>query len=131
MDHKIILPLYVIIPRKKKDDKKIIINLNNYPHWHFMTYNAVKKLFKEAVMDQIINLRLDGKIELEYTLFKGSERISDKMNVLAVQDKFFCDALTELGCIKDDNDSVIIKQTFNETKIDKNNPRVEVVIKQI
>lgn len=128
-NYKVILPLAVFIPRKTKEAKKIIINLNNYPHWHYITYNEAKKLFKQAVESQLKDVKFWSPIEISYTLFKGSNRTSDKMNVLAVQDKFFCDALTECGCIKDDNDNVIIKQTFEPTRTDLKNPRVEAVIK--
>lgn len=125
---KIILPLFITIPRKTKADKKAIINLNNYPHWHFITYNQIKKIYKEVLAEQLSNLKLEGKIKITYTLFKGSNRKSDKMNVNAVQDKFFCDALTEYGCIEDDNDDIITEQSFKPTQIDIKNPRVEAII---
>lgn len=125
---KIDLPLTVTLPRKTKADKKVIINLNNYPHWHYMTYNQVKKIFKEILEPTLNGLKIEGKMAIEYTLFKGSNRRSDKMNVCAVQDKFFCDALTECGCIADDNDEIIVGQMFGKTQIDIQNPRVEAKI---
>lgn len=125
---KIILPLVVFLPKKTKADKKIIINLNNYPYWHFMTYNEAKKVYKELLAGQLEGLTLPGKIKIEYTLFKKNKVKSDKMNVCAVQDKFFCDALVEYGCIADDDDETIISQKFNETKVDKLLPRVEAEI---
>lgn len=126
---KLTLPLFVLIPRKTKADKKAIINLNNYPHWHFITYNSIKKIFKELLKDQLDGRKFKGQVELTYILFKGSNRRADKMNVLAVQDKFFCDALTEYKCIEDDNDTVITEQHFKKTQTDIKNPRVEVIIK--
>jgi len=126
---KIKLPLYVILPRKTKEDKKAIINLNNYPHWHYITYNQIKKIYKALLEDQLAGLKLKGKIKISYTLFKGSNRKSDRANVLAVQDKFFCDALTEYGVIEDDNDDIIDSQHFSPTQIDKEDPRVEATIK--
>ena len=125
---KIDLPLTVTLPRKTKADKKVIINLNNYPHWHYMTYNQVKKIFKEILEPTLNGLKIEGKMTIQYTLFKGSNRRSDKMNVGAVQDKFFCDALTECGCIEDDNDDVIESQAFRKTQTDIKNPRVEALI---
>lgn len=126
---KITLPLLVTIPRKTKADKKAIINLNNYPHWHFITYNTIKKIYKEVLRQQLEGIKFKGQIEITYTLFKGSNRKSDKMNVGAVQDKFFCDALTECGCIEDDNDDIILEQHFKRTQTDVKNPRVEAIIK--
>jgi Holliday junction resolvase RusA-like endonuclease len=122
------LPLVIIIPRKTKADKRAIINLNNYPHWHHFTYNEIKKLYKEELEEQLKDLKLEGRIKIEYSLFKKSKRPSDRMNVGAVQDKFFCDALTEHGCIEDDNDEIILGQSFGQTKIDKDNPRVEAKV---
>jgi hypothetical protein len=125
---KIILPLTVVLERKTKADKKMIINLNNYPHWHFITYNEIKKSFKDKLSDSLDGLKLSGPIEISYKLFKGSKRKSDRANVLAVQDKFFCDALAFYGCIDDDNDDVIVRQIFESTEIDLINPRVEAII---
>ena len=122
------LPLFIILPRKRVADKKAIINLNNYPHWHHFTYNEIKKIYKEELIDQLYKLKLAGRIKIEYNLFKKNKVKSDRMNVLAVQDKFFCDALTEYGCIEDDNDEIILGQNFGKTYIDKDDPRVEATI---
>ena len=51
---KIIAPLYVMLPRKTKGDKKMIINLNGYRNWHYIISNDVKKQYKEEVKEQII-----------------------------------------------------------------------------
>ena len=125
---KIKLPLFVILPRKTKADKKAIINLNNYPNWHYITYNQIKQVYKKELSDQLEGLKLKGKIDLTYIYFKGNNRSADKANVLAVQDKFFCDALTHYGCIEDDNDNVIGDIKFTDGGIDKADPRVEVII---
>lgn len=127
-EKKITLPLTVMLPRKTKADKKAIINLNNYPHWHYITYNQIKKAYKEILEDQLKGLKLKGQVVLFYKLFKGSNRRSDRANVLSVHDKFFCDALTEYECIPDDNDDIIISQHFVQTEVDIKNPRVEVKI---
>ena len=39
------------------------------------------------------------------------------------------DALSELGCIEDDNDEVVKKEIILPTEIDRKNPRIEVYIK--
>jgi len=124
----IILPLFIMLPRKTKADKKAIINLNNYPNWHYMTYNEIKKNYQIALYPQLTGLKLGGEISIKYKLFKGTRRKSDKMNVLAVQDKFLCDALTRYECIEDDNDEIVKRQIFEPTAIDTENPRVEAII---
>lgn len=124
----ITLPLSVTIPRKTKADKKYIINLNNYPHWHFITYRNIKKIYCEMLEDKLKGIKYNEKIDLTYIYYKGSNRSCDKANVLAVQDKFFCDALVHHGCIEDDNDKFIGDITFKDGGIDKENPRIEVFI---
>jgi Holliday junction resolvase RusA-like endonuclease len=51
-----------------------------------------------------------------------------KSRRLIAKEKFFLDALVELGCIEDDNDNFIKETKYNGDKIDKQNPRVEVRI---
>ena len=45
-----------------------------------------------------------------------------------VTSKYLLDALTNLGCWEDDNDDFIKTETILPTKIDKENPRVEIII---
>lgn len=128
---KVEIPLFVTIPRKTKADKKLILNLNNYPRWHYRTYNTAKEIFCSEMAKFLEGKKLQPPIELHYKLFKGSSRRSDRMNVGAVIDKFFCDALTHYGCIEDDNDDIIIRHTFENGEIDKDNPRIEVTCRSI
>jgi len=55
----------------------------------------------------------------------------DISNVLSIHDKFFCDALVELGKLPDDNYKYIpeVKYVFRE--VDKLNPRVDIYIDPI
>lgn len=122
------IPLFVVLPRKTKEDRKIILNLNNYPNWHHFTYNQVKEEFCKSQKSNLSGLILKTPIILHYTLFKASNRKSDRMNVLSVIDKFFCDALVHYGCISDDSDEYIQSHHFNSDGIDKLNPRVEIEI---
>lgn len=124
----IVAPLYVMLLRKTKDDKKMIINLNGYRNWHYIISNEVKKKYKEAVKQQLHGLKYTEPIELRFKLFKGTRRLSDRANVLSIHEKFFCDALTECGCIEDDNDEFIKKTEYISGGIDRDNPRVEITI---
>lgn len=125
---KFILPLYVLLPRKTKPARKAIVNLNNYRNWHYITSNEIKTKYTEALKDQLTGLKFNGNLKLEFVLFKASNRTSDRSNVLSIQEKFFCDALVHYGCIPDDNDTVIAETKYRSGGLDKENPRVEVLL---
>ena len=122
------LPLAVFLPRKTMPEKKYTINLNYYRNWKFFVSNQIKEVYKECLEDTLKNLRFKGKITLIFTLYWGSKRRVDRSNVLSIQEKFFCDALTFYGCIADDNDNYIEETRYRTGDIDKENPRVEVEI---
>ena len=124
---KIIAPLYVMLPRKTKEDKKLIINLNNYRNWHYIISNEAKKKYKEELHDQLCDLKLKTPINLEFRYFKGSERKCDRANVYSIHEKFFCDALVEYGCIPDDSDEYLEDINHRQTKIDKNIVKIKGV----
>jgi len=126
----IISPLFVRLTKTDKG-KKYHLNLNQYRNWYYTTSNNIKKKYKELITDQIKDFKFEGKISLTYTLFRGTKRKGDKMNVLCIHDKFFCDALVELGCIEDDNDEYIVEHVFKLGGYDKNNGRVEIIIEEV
>lgn len=80
---------------------------------------------------QILALPVLSRITITYTVFPKTKRLCDVSNVCTVHDKFFCDALVELGRLPDDNYTFIpgIKYLFGE--VDKVNPRVEIMIKEL
>lgn len=127
---KIILPLYIDLPRKTKKDKRVYVNLNIYRNLHHVINNQVKKLYKEQVTPQLRGLRFD-RVKLHFKLFKKTKLKSDKANFLSVQEKYVCDAMVALGVIEDDNDEYIIEQHYYPTERDKENPRVEMIIEPI
>lgn len=119
------MPLYIITGVKKK--KKNYINLNQYRNWHFQLSNKLKIAYKDIAYPQIKDLSFQ-KISLSFILYKGSNRKLDRSNVLSIHEKFFCDALVESGCMPDDNDDYIVSTQYSTGGIDKNNPRVDIVI---
>ena len=124
---KLILPLYIEIPRKTMPPKKHMINLNNMKIKNYMVYNNLKKAYKEQIACQLEGLRFD-KINVDIYPFWGDKRRRDKDNVVAMSKKFFFDALTELGCIEDDNDDYIKHEHTHPSVYDKGNGRLEVII---
>jgi len=131
MVHKVISPLHVTIPRKTKKDRRIALNMNVYRNLHHSVNGQAKKLYLELLREQLEGLHIQTPVEITYKVFKPTKRILDKMNVVSVVSKFLLDAITELGCWEDDNDNFVKTETILPTEIDRSNPRVEVLIKEI
>lgn len=68
-------------------------------------------------------------ITLEYVHYHGKGIVPDTNNVLSVQDKFFLDTLVNNGVLDDDGPKYIKHTMFKYGGIDKNNPRVDVIIR--
>lgn len=105
------------------------LNLNNYRNWHYQVNNKLKSTFKELMHSQLKDIEPIKEIpSITYTVFFGSRRRADVMNVGAVIDKFLCDALQEYNIIPDDDKEFLHTFIFKYGGIDKGNPRVEVTI---
>tara|TARA_R110002124_G_scaffold78713_1_gene210022 strand:- start:2911 stop:3306 length:396 start_codon:yes stop_codon:yes gene_type:complete len=131
MIHTIISPLFVMLPRKTKESKRVSLNMNTYRNLHHRTSNDAKKAYTRLISEQLINLDIQTPVEITYKVYKGSNRRLDKMNVISVVSKFLLDAITEYGCWEDDNDIYVKTETILPTELDRVNPRVEVIIKEI
>jgi len=119
-------PLYV--RKGVKKPKNIYFNLNNYRNWNHFLSNDLKKQYKNLLKEQLENKKYDKPIKLTFILYKGSNRKIDRANPLCIHEKFFCDALQEYGCIPDDNDEYITQTLYLTGGVDKDNPRVEILI---
>lgn len=124
-------PLFVDLPRKTTKDKRVYINMNSYRNLHFLVNNQVKKMYLEAVREQLEGLTIQTPVEITYKVYKKTSRRLDKMNVVAITSKYLLDAITELGCWEDDNDDHVKTETILPTELDRANSRVEVTIKTI
>jgi len=124
-------PLYVDLPRKTKKDKRVYINMNSYRNLHFLVNNQVKKMYLEAVREQLEGLIIQTPVEITYKVYKKTSRRLDKLNVISVTGKYLLDAITELGCWIDDNDDHVKTETILPTELDRANSRVEVTIRSI
>jgi len=131
MTHNIISPLFVTLPRKTVKDKRIALNMNTYRNLHHRISNDAKKAYSEALREQLEGLSIQTPVEVTYKVYKGSKRRLDKMNVISVVSKFLLDSITEYGCWEDDNDDYVKKETIMPTELDRDNPRVEIIIKEI
>ena len=135
------LPLYVggktktlSSGKQSKPTKRHWLTMNNYRNWHHQTADTTKKLFKEAVTSQILALpdltALWGQIHLHYTMYPPTFQRRDLMNAVSVIDKYFSDALVELGKLADDDLDNIRSLSCIAENVDKANPRMEVIITQ-
>ena len=131
MTHTIISPLFVMLPRKTKADKRVSLNMNTYRNLHHSVSGQAKKEYTKLVREQLINLDIQTPVEITYKVYRASNRRLDKMNVISVVSKFLLDAITEYGCWEDDNDIHVKTETILPTELDRVNPRVEVIIKEI
>lgn len=108
--------------------KEMILNLNKYRNAHYFRLNNSKRSYKSIMKEQIEALPLFNKISLTYTVFLGSKREVDISNICSIVDKYFCDALVELGKLPGDNYKFIQEVSYKFGGIDKDNPRVEINI---
>ncbi len=128
---KIIAPLYVELERKTKKNKRVSINMNVYRNLNFFTNNAAKKQFKEDVIAQFPDKKIQTPVEITYKVFKPTKRRLDKMNVVSIMSKYLLDAITEVGLWPDDDDENVKTETILPTEYDKGNGRCEIIIKTI
>lgn len=92
----------------------------------------MKKKFKDEIAEEILKLPegLD-RIKIHYKIYYENARKFDLDNVVAIVSKFAQDALVELGRLPDDNYEHIVQITGTFGGIDRDNPRVEMRIKEI
>lgn len=127
----LVSPLEVIYGTKKDGtEQKFRLNLNQYRNTHYIILNKAKIAYKELMKEQINRLPELSNISLHYTVYTKTKREFDLSNVCSVVDKFFCDALVELGKLPDDNIKYLSQISFSFGGIDKDNPRIEVTICQ-
>ena len=124
-------PLYIDVERKTMKPKRYHINMNTYRNLHHSVNGKLKKLYLEAVREQLEGIQIETPCEIVYRVVKPTKRRLDKMNVISVTSKYLLDAITELGCWKDDNDDFVKTETVLPTEYDKNNGRVEILINTI
>ena len=117
-------PLAVRISTRKKH----ILNLNTFRNTHYRVLNNAKISYKETMKSKILNLKDYKKLLIIYKVFKGDRRRFDIGNILSIHQKFFEDALVELGKLPDDKASNIPMVVYLNGGIDVENPRVEIYL---
>ena len=125
---KLIVPMYVELPKKTKKNVNVWLNMNRFMNLHHIMKNNAKKVFFEVMKDQLEGVKIDTPVNITYQLFSPDRRRRDKMNAIAVVSKFLLDAITHYDCWEDDNDDFVKTETLLPTEYDKGNGRIEVVI---
>jgi len=119
-------PLHVMVGKKKYP-----INLNFYRNCHYHVTAKAKIAYKEAIKVQVQSLPIYKKIELTYKFYPGTARLTDTDNIIAITAKFVQDALVELGRIESDNYNFISCGGYDFVSIDRDHPRVDIIIKEL
>lgn len=115
------------IPLTKK--KGFRLNLNNYRNLHYRLLNNAKVLYKDIMKEQIINHNNKyEKVVIVYTIYAPNKRGFDVGNVASIHQKFFEDALVELGGLTDDRYDYIPMCIYMFGGIDTANPRVDIEV---
>lgn len=126
----IILPIHFLTRKRNKktklmEDKKLLVWMNNYMHWHPHFINKVKKHYHELVKAQL-NGEKFNTISPHFSVYVGN-KLTDWGNVRSVIEKFFLDALVENWVIPDDTIDYVLWDSASY-HIDKDNPRIEIEV---
>lgn len=96
-----ILPLYVTLPRKTKEDRSVSLNMNIYRNLHHSISSDIKRRF-EPISCQLWAGKV-SKVKISYEVQKKGKRSFDTMNFVSVVDKFFLDWLQKKDMLSDDS----------------------------
>lgn len=123
----LISPIYLELPRKRSAGKRISLNLNWYRNAHFQTNNEVKIQYRALMKEQIQQIvSISWPIKPAYRYFLS--RRCDIGNVHSVVEKYFLDALVELGRLPDDGPKYVVGANYEFAGFDVKNPRCEIEI---
>ena len=127
------IPYWVILHRKRVEDKRVILNFNQYHTWVPRQRNDYKQLYTEQLQPFLSQLpQLQHIDRITYIVYYERNGDSpDTRNITNLIDKFFCDALVHYNIIPDDNHNIILNTMDSWGGVDKVNPRVEITIKGI
>lgn len=123
--HVVVLPLFIQLSKKKR----FYLNLNNYRNSHYMVLNNSKRIFESQIIKELKNIPPIINFEIHYYFYSPNKIVRDLANVVSIVDKYFCDTLSEVGIIEDDNTDFLKHVSMTFGGMDRDNPRVEAHIK--
>lgn len=118
------LPPYI----QKSKNKRLALNLNEYRNWHHRDQHFTKEAFEKIARELLKGVPKQEMIHLHYVLWGPTNQRRDLMNVIAVVDKYFSDALSKSGVVDDDSTKYIVSTSAAFGGVDRLNPRVSVTI---
>lgn len=124
-----VIPSPIRVPVTLKKD--FILNLNHYRNAHQFTLHKAKVTYEEMVTPLVVHLPKLDKVRMSYLLFPKSRQLCDVSNFCSIVDKFFSDTLVSAGILPDDNYEHVIMVAYGFGGIDRDNPRVDVVIEPL
>ena len=106
--------------------------MNWYQRANRFQIDEVKKAYHELIRSKLLSNKekIKGSYQVRYKYFYKNDN-SDLKNVTSVIDKFFNDALQELGIVKNDNVKYFKESIDRVGGMDKKNPRVEIEVEEI
>lgn len=109
--------------------KKYMLGLNWLQDAHYRARNLVKQQYSDNI-GKIIpkDLVLKSPIETQYKVYYKNKKC-DAGNIVAVTEKFLLDALQVHKVIVEDNVQHYTKSSWIVVEQDRDNPRIEVIIK--
>lgn len=117
------------------DGMNKLLNAFRYDYKTKRIYNNVKSANDKLCITSIRlskvfrNVTIQKPIVIHYKFYWRDKKM-DRMNIASAFDKSFEDALQKTGIIKNDGWDDVINATF-DFAIDRQNPRVEVVVEEI
>lgn len=128
--YKIASPLNIILgySRRKQKDMKFILNLNEYRNSYFRVLNNAKIKYKQIISEQLLDKPRYERVVIMYKVHKGDNRRYDIGNIISIHQKFFEDALVELGKLPDDKATLLPIVVYCNGSVDTENPRVDIIV---
>ena len=127
------VPTFVMLPKKTKDDEKVILNFNTYRNMNRFKLGHVKNVFYDqfkpemdrvkAVYNMMMKSRVnyykeqfatdyEQEFKLRYTITAANKRKFDIANMCTIIDKFTCDCLVKDGFMPEDNWGYLTEVTY-------------------
>lgn len=125
---KVSSPWSVQVTKKKKFSP----NLNQYRNAHYRTLSKVKKDYAKIITDQLDTLDVlprFNKVSVLFISYPPTRRRTDPDN-LVVHLKFAMDAIVSRGVLEDDHYGIVKELKFKFGEIDKENPRVDIILEE-
>lgn len=121
------VPYRVLVNRKTA----FVLNLNQYRNAHYHLLDDAKKDFAKIVKPKLVNIPKLEEVRMSYILFPRTKQLLDVANVCSIVDKFFSDCLVAEQILPDDNYNHVKMVAYGFGGIDKDNPRVDVIIERV